>query len=486
MVPQTARAADVGDVTGFAWSSTIGWISSNCLDTSSCATSDYGIKVSFITGEISGQAWSENIGWISFNRDETGNPPQAPHNSGSGPIARYVDNGVGGGDLVGWARALAGCEMISGVPLTDCDSAIGNGSLAGDASGGWDGWISLSGIAGDGSSYGVSVSPFGEMSGWAWGGEVVGWISLSGTAGGSYYGFELITPDTSSIDLTASPTVVPSTPYGVDLTWTIANVTNCTASNNGGASWSGSKDDTDGDHTEVVTVNSVPITFTLNCFDNFNNPISDSVDITMSTPPTPSGTINASNCSILAGDSTCSSIVNWTSANVSSPQVFQESSQFSTDPNGSSNRAVIFGPNQFELKDGGSPIRIMFLNVSCAYGSSWNGTICEVPPPPPPTPTALSIDISANPKLIRSGRTAQINVEITSDVNLTCTLEGAQSYDINFSHIGSASVQSHFFDTRQLISTQVVNVSCTVDGNPAYSIPAVEARVNVIPITQET
>ena len=51
-------------LTGWAWSDTIGWISMNCDNTSSCGYADYGISVGS-DGTLSGYAWSDNIGWVS-------------------------------------------------------------------------------------------------------------------------------------------------------------------------------------------------------------------------------------------------------------------------------------------------------------------------------------------------------------------------------------------------------------------------------------
>src|SRR3989338_4118540 len=44
------------------------------------------------------------------------------------------------------------------------------------------GWVSLSGIAADGTTYGVTYDPATDsFGGYAWGGSVAGWVSFSGT-----------------------------------------------------------------------------------------------------------------------------------------------------------------------------------------------------------------------------------------------------------------------------------------------------------------
>lgn len=186
---QIVSAGSTDNLSGYAWSSNIGWVSFNCMNEGTCGTSNYGVHIDesqrFSTGGIggfSGWAWSSNIGWISFNRGETSNPPSDDIGGGSGPIAQ-VDWTTG--NVSGWARALAGCQNVPGVPVGSCSS-----SGAGAASGGWDGWIKLR-STGVEPSYGVLLTG-NNLSRYAWGGDVVGWISFNctneGTCGTSNYG----------------------------------------------------------------------------------------------------------------------------------------------------------------------------------------------------------------------------------------------------------------------------------------------------------
>lgn len=149
------RAGVNENVSGYAWSENIGWISFNGTNVPGGA--DYGVHICTKSdpnplcsgkqeGEIVGYAWSENIGWIDF--DPSGPYPASPNYSAK------VDMDTK--ELSGWVRALAG-----GTP----------------EAGGWDGWIKLRG-----SNYGVwvddSVSP-AEFRGWAWGSDIIGWISFN-------------------------------------------------------------------------------------------------------------------------------------------------------------------------------------------------------------------------------------------------------------------------------------------------------------------
>ncbi len=85
-----------GIMSGYAWSDNIGWVSLNCDDVNVCSTanqfcsvdadcpggqtcvntrdgcaliSDYKVTINTTTGELSGYAWSDSVGWLSFNRE---------------------------------------------------------------------------------------------------------------------------------------------------------------------------------------------------------------------------------------------------------------------------------------------------------------------------------------------------------------------------------------------------------------------------------
>src|SRR3989344_3589813 len=92
------------NTSGWAWSSNIGWIRFNLLDCDAdgnglsdgaplgCSVtgtpiSDYGVQVTPTSGELSGYAWSSGVGWISFNRVDTGTPPASPYNGSESFVA---------------------------------------------------------------------------------------------------------------------------------------------------------------------------------------------------------------------------------------------------------------------------------------------------------------------------------------------------------------------------------------------------------------
>jgi hypothetical protein len=145
------------NVSEWAWSENVGWLSFNNL--SGGGNINYGVNIDPQTGIFSGYAWSENIGWITFNESELSGCPQAPCRAW---LETTTDK------VYGWAKALAGGTT---------------------GSGGWDGWIKLRGTTQRVQEYGVwldrTATPTPELMGWAWGGgndpksAVVGWVSFN-------------------------------------------------------------------------------------------------------------------------------------------------------------------------------------------------------------------------------------------------------------------------------------------------------------------
>lgn len=179
-----AEAGASDNVSGFAWSENIGWISFN--NTSDGSVTSYGVKVNTDNGDFSGNAWSENVGWISFDRANIGNPPGAPFNGGSGPVAQV---NLATGNVTGWARVLS--QMSEG-----------------------DGWIKLSDSTW---TNGVKISPSdGKFSGYAWSSDSVGWISFNcstdGSCGSSNYFVQ--GPELNCTNLANNPPTCTQCPDG--------------------------------------------------------------------------------------------------------------------------------------------------------------------------------------------------------------------------------------------------------------------------------
>jgi hypothetical protein len=195
--PLPSPSPSFSPLTGWAWSSNIGWISFNSSNTGGGAT--YGVQVDLNTGRMSGYAWSSNIGWIQF-----GGLNHTPVNSGNAMV------NLTSGAVTGWARACGGTVSSTDVKNNnqnsptmpgDCSTISGNMTSRPD---GWDGWIELSGTnhqtgdtsgANGTSQKGVTYKTVttgtvtaGTFTGYAWGGPVVGWINFDPNIGYSGQG----------------------------------------------------------------------------------------------------------------------------------------------------------------------------------------------------------------------------------------------------------------------------------------------------------
>lgn len=273
------QAASSDNVSGWAWSENIGWVSFNSTNQGGGAS--YGVQVAQ-NGDISGYAWSENIGWISFN--ENSGCPQAP-------CKPKMNKGTG--EITGWTRACGGTTN------GDC--------TGGTRSDGWDGWIHLKGT-----NYGVTVSGC-SWQGYAWGSDVLGWLNFKG----ANYG---VTGSGNAcrqigIDIKANNSDGPITiPYNTatTLSWASENAASCTAS----GSWSDSKPLSGSQSTGNLTSSQ---TYTLTC-SGIEGQKSDSVTVNVLIPP-PSTSFSASPSSIFSGQS---STLSWSSSLATSCSIDQD------------------------------------------------------------------------------------------------------------------------------------------------------------------
>ena len=233
-------------LTGYAWSPNIGWVSFSCTNDSSCSTSNYGVEVDSTTGVLTGYAWSSNVGWISF-QESSGCPISDYGCRATAVLSTTATSGTAFPHIVGWARAVNASSVTNG---------------------GWDGWISLScynsSICGT-SNFGVKIpnennelkKNGGNLSGYAWGSNVVGWIDFSKV---------VWVPGESELTLVSDKTNVAKDGDKVELTWdspTDTTYSSCTASG-GGSDWNGARSTTLPATLEVAVSNN-PTTFKIEC-----------------------------------------------------------------------------------------------------------------------------------------------------------------------------------------------------------------------------
>ncbi len=61
-----------GDLSGWGWNDTYGWISFDCHNNNGCGQSSYRVLINPTSGDFSNYAWNDDIGWISFNCSDPG------------------------------------------------------------------------------------------------------------------------------------------------------------------------------------------------------------------------------------------------------------------------------------------------------------------------------------------------------------------------------------------------------------------------------
>jgi len=144
-----------GKVTGWMWSTGVGWIKL------SNKSSD---PVKITNNSLSGYGWSDGVGWINFA--PAGPYPSAPQNSVKINTENYDGPEY---PVIGWARA---CSVF----VTGCSGTLKTSAELG----GWDGWIRM-----ENSVYDIDSQVF---SGQAWGNLNLAWV-------GFYAGTPIDDPD---------------------------------------------------------------------------------------------------------------------------------------------------------------------------------------------------------------------------------------------------------------------------------------------------
>lgn len=112
--------------------------------------------------EVTGYAWSSNIGWVKFDGLSS-----FPSSAGTVAASARVTGTYPNVTFEGWARACAG-------------TVTGNCSSMGSRTDGWDGWISLRSTVAP--TYSIVMSATGApANSYAWGSDVIGWIDFDQT-----------------------------------------------------------------------------------------------------------------------------------------------------------------------------------------------------------------------------------------------------------------------------------------------------------------
>ncbi len=174
--------AGTSNISGWAWSPNIGWISFSSANPTSGGGS-YAVTISTTTanptiGVFGGHAWSAHGGWISFNQaDINGCPTEAEDTAVdavtvvAGATSCTPRMNFQTGKVNGWGRFMT---------LKDYPTANAGG------------WLHLSGTNHTSSGPGVSFGTDGRLTGYAWSPEY-GWIDIAAIGPGGDNGVIICT-----------------------------------------------------------------------------------------------------------------------------------------------------------------------------------------------------------------------------------------------------------------------------------------------------
>ena len=285
-------------------------------------------------------------------------------------------------------------------------------------------------------------------------------------------------PLAPTLTFTASPTsVAPG--RSSTLTWTTTNATACTASGD----WTGSKS-VGTNKTESTGALTSGKTYSLRCTGKGGSVIK-SVAVSVSAPVVkkkPYVVVCPITQSVEVGSKVnykawywasernkpfCNNIARAIDVTNETEWVSRNTTLFTVDSKG-----VVTGQAK-----GSASLNARYKNLS----DSARVDVVEPIAPPPSPPT---INIVANPNLIRSGSISEVVMDINSDNDLDCSLNGVSINTLYFSHTSNSSSQIYKFTTRPLANAQIVRVICEVRDYPTVSTTK-ETRINVVPYLQE-
>lgn len=216
-------------------------------------------------------------------------------------------------------------------------------------------------------------------------------------------------------------------------------------------------------------------TFRFNAQDNNGVWGWDEMQVFVSDPGSPSGSISATDCTIALNASSCNSSVSWSTANLTAnPTEVTHNNPATTSVSSATSgtnvsSTVNYGSTTFFLYHNGVLLSQDLANASCIGGSSWNGTICASGPLPTP-----SVTLNAGPSTVFSGSASTLSW--TSTNVSSCV---ASAVPASGSWTGARGVTSSFphESTGPLSATTTFRLDCTgVNGNASDT-----ATVTVVP-----
>ncbi len=291
-----------------------------------------------------------------------------------------------------------------------------------------------------------------------------GCSAWSAWKGGSYIPTGVISVPV--ITFTASPTTVPTNSSSL-LTWSVTGATSCNATDG----WTGSKSILGG--TEATANLTAPTKFTLTCTGTGGTVSSEvTVNVGVSLPVTPTG--------LVATAKSCGGIdVDWNAVSGATSYTLKDGvNVVYTGPATSfSHTGLVAGSNH------SYSVMATNINGNSAYSSNVSGVAPVDCGPIVVAPTIVSV--TSEPKLIRSGQRSKITAVVNSTEASRCEFRGTESSSVVTVDYAAGSNISHDVLTRELTSSQIVEVECWLTSDPSVrSIPET-VRVDVVPVIQE-
>ncbi|HMO78482.1 MAG TPA: fibronectin type III domain-containing protein [Candidatus Paceibacterota bacterium] len=192
------------------------------------------------------------------------------------------------------------------------------------------------------------------------------------------------------------------------------------------------------------------------------------ITVTAGTPPSPSASINAPNCTIISGQSSCNTSVSWNTTGIPTPSIRQNNIQFSTTPSHLGfSRTLTRGTHIFTVYDGATLMANDSAVAECANGVTWNGSICPGTPPPAP-----AVTLSASPTSIPAGNSSTLTWTVTGTAD-SCFASNSNGYT-------DWSGWKSYLDTNQQVVNPLVTTTYSITCyHQGVSSPVAAATVTV-------
>lgn len=195
----------------------------------------------------------------------------------------------------------------------------------------------------------------------------------------------------------------------------------------------------------------------------------------------PAATLSGYGCKIKSGESTCDGTFTWVITDALNPVIYNVSNSILCSNNmiGTDESCRLnFGSNLIEARDDTTMLDSVTVAAQCNIGDIWDpvAQVCSIIPAPP------SLTVIPSSDIVRSGQPAVVDINVTANYDLTCTVYGVEPSVETFVHTASPDKETYTYNTFPLTSAQLVRVNCVTLGVDASD----EVRINIVPDVEET